>query len=67
MWRWIGIGETDDVMLSVVSGRLFTTASASHMNVRRASSFSWLPFSKSGEDSSYCSNLSRPRDWPLEH
>jgi len=45
--RWFGIKasrETGDVVLSVVSARLLITASASHINVHSASSFTWLPF-----------------------
>ena len=51
--RWFGVRaskEIGEVVLSVVSGRLFITASASHMNVRSTSSFSWRPFfSRSAE------------------
>ena len=56
-------GETDDVVLSVVSGRLFTTTSASHMNVRRAFVVQLAPIllQEFVEDASYSSNL------PLSH
>ena len=45
--RWLGVNGFREVGLfkeSVVSGRLFTIASASHMNVVTASWLNWKPF-----------------------
>lgn len=49
--KWLGVRDSIGAVLpSTDKGRPFTMASASHINVRRASSFSWLPQLDNSDD-----------------